>query len=107
VTAPGPARVLALYVAGASARSAAAIESVDELRVRWPGRFDLHVIDIREDPDLATTAGVLCTPTLVALGPRRVASGSASMRRLLLRLGVDQPAGEIESAKAVLEEIRS
>ena len=96
-----------LYVAGASARSTAAIESVDELRVRWPGRFDLHVVDSRQHPDLATTDGVLCTPTLVALGPRRVASGSASMRRLLARLDVDQPAAESESAKAVLEETRS
>jgi len=58
--------VLRLYVAGASGRSARAIEGVREVCERHlKGRYDFEVIDIYQFPALATGEQIVATPTLI------------------------------------------
>ena len=62
--------VLRLYVAGGAPRSAWAIRNVKKLcEEHLPGRFDLEVIDVYQQPALAQHADLLATPTLVKVLP--------------------------------------
>jgi len=73
--APPPARkyVLRLYVAGATARSRAAVLRVRQLcDTGLPGSCDLEVIDIFQQPKLARQHQIVATPTLVIEFPRPV-----------------------------------
>lgn len=70
-----PERIrLRLFVAGATARSSRAIATIKELCERhFADRYDLEIIDVYQQPDLAQIDGVLATPTLIRLDiwPRR------------------------------------
>jgi circadian clock protein KaiB len=58
--------VFRLYVAGGSPRSAWAIRNVRSLCERYlPGSYDLTVIDIYQQPELAREAQLVAAPTLV------------------------------------------
>jgi circadian clock protein KaiB len=65
--------VLRLYVAGATARSRAAVLRVRQLcDAGLPDRCDLKVIDIYQQPALARAHQIVATPTLVIEFPRPV-----------------------------------
>lgn len=69
---PGRYR-LALYVAGATQRSARAIANLRRLcEDRLEGRVDFEVIDIYQQVERAREADILGTPTLVKLMPEPV-----------------------------------
>lgn len=61
---------LTLYIDGASPRSIQAIETVryvcDE---EFPGRTDLEVIDVRQQPAMAVRDNILAVPALVRRSP--------------------------------------
>ena len=85
---------LRLFVAGTGGRSQRAIENLRRLcDERLAGRFDLEVIDIYQQPDLASHYHVVAAPTLVKLapGPVRRIIGDLSETARLLR-GLDLPA---------------
>ncbi len=57
---------LRLYVAGASARSRLAVRRVYQLcEAELKGNYDLEVIDVYQDPELARGNQIVATPTLV------------------------------------------
>jgi circadian clock protein KaiB len=72
---------LTLFVAGASAVSARAVSELRQLcETHLQGRYALHVVDIRTDPALVSSRGVLAAPTLIKDHPlpKRVLVGSLS-----------------------------
>jgi circadian clock protein KaiB len=57
---------LTLYVSGASAHSAQALEMVRRLcDEELPGQVELEVVDVTDEPALAVRDGVVAVPTLV------------------------------------------
>jgi circadian clock protein KaiB len=83
---------LTLFVTGASALSARAISDVRALCDTYlRGRYQLQVVDIRRNPDLVTSRGVLASPTLIKDFPlpKRVLVGNLSnTNRMLLALDI-------------------
>ena len=83
---------LTLFVSGASTASARAITNARELcEAHLPGRYDLTIVDVNPDPELALDRRVLATPTLLKghPAPRRMLVGDLSDReRVLLALDV-------------------
>jgi circadian clock protein KaiB len=84
--------VLRLYVTGTSPRAEAAVANLrriceEELR----GRYELEVIDVLEQPQLAEDEKVLATPTLIKQLPpplRRVIGDLSDKDKVLLGLEV-------------------
>lgn len=62
--------VLRLYVSGATQRSLAAIENLQLIcDTHLQGRYDLQVIDIYQQPELARGADIIAVPSLIKLLP--------------------------------------
>ena len=85
--------VLRLFVSGATPRSIRAIYNLRRMLEReLPGGYDLQVIDIYQNPEVARDHQVFAAPTLVKLAPepvRRVIGDLSDRRRLLHGLGLD------------------
>ena len=88
---PGGGRyLLQLFVTGMTSRSARA---VDNLRTicdeRLEGRYDLEVIDIYQQPELAKGEQIIAAPTLIKKLPlpmRRLIGDLSNRQRLLVGL---------------------
>jgi circadian clock protein KaiB len=84
--------VLKLYVSGSSVRAQSAIANLRALcEQELAGRYELEVIDILEQPELAEQAKILATPTLVKQLPpplRRVIGDLSDKEKLLFGLEV-------------------
>jgi len=104
VTAPGgqiPRWSMTLYVSGASAHSARALETVRRLcDEELPGQVELEVVDVIDEPALAVRDRIVAVPTLVKrlpAPPRQLVGDLADVARL--RAGLDlgpppaQPSG--------------
>lgn len=95
--------VLRLFVTGMTPRSQQAIENLRQLcQEHLPGRHDLEIIDIYQQPGLAKTEQVIAAPTLVKKLPlplRRVIGDMGDPGRILMVLGitVNQDGQETES----------
>jgi len=84
--------MLRLYVAGKTSKASVAIANLrriceEELR----GEYDLEVIDVLEQPQLAEDEKILATPTLIKLLPpplRRVIGDLSDREKVLLGLEV-------------------
>ena len=83
-------RKLRLYVAGTSARSSAAISSVRDMCEQYfKDGFDLEVIDIYQQPELAEAENIIAAPTLIRKLPpplRRVVGDMTDKDRVILVL---------------------
>ena len=88
----GEAYVLRLYVSGASPRSTEAIAKIKNICDEYlPGHYDLEVIDIYQQPQLAIQEHIVAAPTLVKESPgklRRMIGNLSNTRLILQRLGV-------------------
>jgi circadian clock protein KaiB len=74
---------LELYVAGAAPRSLRAIAIIRKLcDERLPGRYDLQVIDIYQEPALAEREGILAVPALIRRQPLPVLTLVGDMSNL-------------------------
>jgi circadian clock protein KaiB len=95
--------VLKLYVSGMTPRSRRAIRNLQKLCDEYlPGRHDLEIIDIYQQPALAKGAQIVAVPTLVKSLPpplRRVIGDLSDPGRILLVLGVAKK-GERSPARA-------
>ena len=83
--------VLKLYIVGATPASQRAIANLTALCEQYlPGRHTLEIIDIYQQPELASTAQIIAAPTLVRLLPEPVARvvGDLSNRDKVL-VGLD------------------
>ena len=83
---------LRLYVTGMTPRSTRAITAVRTLcEELLPGRYDLEVIDVYQQPDLSQREQIVATPTLIKKGPapvRRLIGDMSNRARLLAGLGL-------------------
>lgn len=83
---------LRLYVSGATPCSTRAVENVKALcEEHLPGRYDLEVVDIYQQPGLAEGDQILATPTLVRRLPlplRRLVGDLSDPERVLGRLNI-------------------
>lgn len=61
---------LQLYIAGLNPKSARAIEDLRQLCEEYlPGRCDVEIIDIYQQPEYAVEAQIIAVPTLVKSSP--------------------------------------
>jgi len=80
--------VLRLYVAGQSPRSLRALANVRKIcSDLLPGRHDLEVIDLYQQPELAQEAQIVALPTLIKKSPvpSRMLIGDLSNTQDVLR----------------------
>jgi len=84
--------VLRLYVAGITPRSRKAIANVKELcDEHLPGRCELEIIDIYQQPKLAAGEQIIAVPTLIKKLPlplRRFIGDLSDTDRVLVRLDI-------------------
>ena len=99
---PGEKYVLRLYVTGVTARSTRAILNLKALcNKHIPGRFQLDVIDIYQQPELAKGEQIVAAPTLIKTLPlplRRFIGDMSRDDRLLLGLGL-VPAAQTDATE--------
>lgn len=77
-----------LYITGESANSMQAVASLQRtLEAQIPGRYEITLVDVVEQPEAAEEEGILATPTLVRErpGPPRRIIGSLSDSEKLVR----------------------
>lgn len=87
----GPEKyVLRLYVTGMTPRSTLAIMRIKEVCEEYlHGRYELEVIDIYQQPQLAKGEQIIATPTLIKKLPsplRRIVGDLSNKERVLLGL---------------------
>jgi circadian clock protein KaiB len=105
MTAPegDPRWSLALYVSGASPRSAQALETVRRLcDEELAGQVELQVVDVADEPALAVRDGIVAVPTLVKrlpAPPRQLVGDLADIDRL--RAGLDLAVAPAPSSPSV------
>ena len=82
--------ILRLYVTGMTMRSARAIENLRTIcEERLAGRYQLEVIDIYQQPELAGREQIVAAPTLVKSLPlplRRIIGDMSDRDRVLIGL---------------------
>lgn len=85
-----PNYVLRLYVTGTTARSARSITNIKQIcEEHLPGRYDLEVIDIYQQPVLAKGEQIIAVPTLIRRLPlplRRIIGDLSDEERVLIGL---------------------
>jgi circadian clock protein KaiB len=90
--------LLKLYVAGSTPRAALAIDNLRRIcETDLAGRYDLQIIDVLEQPDLAEQDKILATPTLIKQLPpplRRVIGDLSDSEKVLLGLELRQLSSE-------------
>ena len=96
--APDARFVLRLYVSGMTVRSRQAVDNIRHLcEEHLAGRYDLEIVDIYQQPDLAKEGQVIAAPTLVKSLPpplRRVIGDMGDPGRIMLVLGIVPPGGK-------------
>lgn len=96
IAASRPAKVLLrLYVTGNTPRSTKAIENIRRLcEEQFPGKYDLEVIDIYQQPKLAQGDQIVAAPTLVKKLPlpmRKLIGDLSDKEKVLLGLDLKTP----------------
>jgi circadian clock protein KaiB len=83
---------LRLFVTGASSRTNTAIANLKRIcEQELEGQYDLEIIDVLENPDMAEDEKILATPTLIKSLPpplRRVIGDLSDKEKVLLGLEV-------------------
>jgi circadian clock protein KaiB len=86
--------VLRLYVTGLTPRSTQAIGTIKDIcEEELKGRYDLEVIDLAKQPELAREADIVAAPTLIKQLPlplRRLIGDLSNKERVLLGLDLRQ-----------------
>lgn len=82
--------LLRLYVTGTTPRSARAIQNIRSIcEAHLPGRYELEIIDVYQQPALAQGAQIIAAPTLVKREPepaRRIVGDLSNPDRVLVGL---------------------
>lgn len=88
--------ILRLYVAGTSPQSVRAIANVKKIcEEHLQGRYELQVIDLYQQPQLAQGEQIIAAPTLIKKLPlplRRVIGDMSSAERVLVGLDLRKKA---------------
>jgi circadian clock protein KaiB len=90
----GETYVLKLYVAGHTARSVRAVENIRRLcETNLRDRYTLEVVDVYQQPELASKVGLVAAPTLIKQMPaplRRMIGDMSDSERVLVGLNIEQ-----------------
>jgi len=82
--------VLRLYVSGSTSKSALAIENIKRIcEQHLKNRYDLEVIDIYQQPNLARDEQIVAVPTLIKRLPpplRRLIGDLSNLKKVLFGL---------------------
>ena len=85
-----PKYVLRLYVSGSTAKSALAVENIKRIcEQHLKNRYDLEVIDIYQQPNLAREEQIVAVPTLIKRFPpplRRLIGDLSNQKKVLVGL---------------------
>jgi len=85
---------LRLYITGSAPNSARAIANIKKLcEEHLPGRYELEVIDLYQQPDLARGDQIIAAPTLIKKFPpplRRVIGDLSKTEHVLVELNLRQ-----------------
>ena len=85
--------VLRLYITGMTPRAGRAIENVRTLCEEYlPGRYELEVIDVYQQPALAKGEQIIAAPTLIKKLPlplRRIIGDMSNRDRVLVGLDLN------------------
>ncbi|HXN24396.1 MAG TPA: circadian clock KaiB family protein [Candidatus Dormibacteraeota bacterium] len=81
---------LRLYITGQTPRSADSVHNLHEVCKEYlSGRYKLEVIDIYQQPELASEAQIIAAPTLIKMLPlpfRKLVGDLSNRRRVLVGL---------------------
>ncbi|TGE24409.1 circadian clock protein KaiB [Hymenobacter aquaticus] len=92
----GPEYVLHLYITGATPNSTRAVRNIKEIcELYLKGRYELLIVDIYQQPELAQREQLIGAPTLIKRSPglvRRLVGDLSDRERVLKALGIT-PAG--------------
>jgi len=84
--------ILRLYVAGRSPKSVAAITNIKQIcEENLQGRYELEVIDLYQQPQLAQDEQIIAVPTLIRKLPpplRRIIGDMSNTERVLVGLDI-------------------
>ncbi len=82
--------VLRLYISGSSLKSTLAVENIKRIcEQHLKNRYDLEVIDIYQQPDLARVEQIVAVPTLIKWlppPPRRLIGDLSNLEKVLFGL---------------------
>jgi circadian clock protein KaiB len=82
--------VLRLYVSGSTLKSALAVENIKRICEQYlKNRYDLKVIDIYQQPNLARDKQIVAVPTLIKRLPpplRRLVGDMSNLKKVLFGL---------------------
>jgi circadian clock protein KaiB len=85
---------LRLFVTGRSPQSQRAIDNLNRIcEADLPGQFQVEVIDVLEHPDVAESAKILATPTLVKQLPepvRKIIGDLSDRTKVLVGLNIER-----------------
>ena len=88
--------VFRLYVSGSTPRSLRAVQNLRNIcEAHLPGRYQVEVVDIYQQPDEAQSNQIVVTPTLIKslpVPPRRLIGDLSHADRLLISLDIVTPA---------------
>ncbi|MGB6875138.1 MAG: circadian clock KaiB family protein [Candidatus Acidiferrales bacterium] len=86
------AYLLQLYITGQSTLSSSSVRNLLQVcQSHLAGRYEVQVIDICQQPELAREAQIVATPTLVKAHPapfRKFVGNLSNQRQLLAGLGI-------------------
>jgi circadian clock protein KaiB len=91
-TSPDPLK-LVLYIAGQTPKSVAAIENLERICSKMPGRYVVEVIDLKKTPQLAREHNIVAIPTLVRQLPipiRKIIGDLSDREKVLVHLKVGE-----------------
>ena len=84
--------VLRLYVAGTTSRSLRAVSNLKKVcQEHLEGRYDLEIVDLYQNPVLASGDQILATPTLIKVLPlpiRKLIGDLSDLERVLVGLDI-------------------
>jgi circadian clock protein KaiB len=70
---PGVRYSLRLYITGTTERSNEAVANIRQLCEKYlPGRYELEVVDIYQQPGMAAAAQIIAAPTLIKSLPKPI-----------------------------------
>jgi len=85
--------VLKLYVSGASPNSLRAIDNLQQiLETHLAGKYNLTIIDVRQDAAMAEQQQIIALPMLIKVSPlpeRRLIGDMSDLRKVLNGLGIN------------------
>ena len=91
----GPEYLLHLYITGATLNSTRAVRNIKDIcEEHLKGRYELLIVDVYQQPELAQEKDLIGVPTLIKLRPglvRRMVGDFSDRDRVLKALGVAPP----------------